>query len=367
MSPSSSPSDPFAFLVAAGPVARETSARAWVAAVLEVEAALAGAQADTGVLALSSAGAIARACDVGRFDVDAVVEEAALGGNLVLPILPRLRAIVGEAVAADVHRQATSQDIVDAANAVVVRRCAGIVATGLRGAARHAGTLEATYGRAPMIARTLGRHAVRTSFTTVTARWREGLGDAADALDRTARPHVWLGGPSGDGTSFGPHREAVLRAFAARLDLGVAAGSQHAQRTWISEAAGAWGTASAACAKVGLDVVTLAGDDIGELCEVAEGAGGSSSMPHKQNPIAAISARAAAMQVPGLVATLLTAAGAGESERAAGAWHAEWPALHRLLRATGSAVHWTGESLRRLQVDPNRMAANLAAHEERTR
>jgi 3-carboxy-cis,cis-muconate cycloisomerase len=88
-------------------------------------------------------------------------------------------------------------------------------------------------------------------------------------------------------------------------------------------------------------------------------------MPHKRNPIAAISARAAAMQVPGLVATLLTAAGSGEGERAAGAWHAEWPALHSLLRATGSAAHWVGESLRRLQVDPARMAANLARAQER--
>ena len=63
-------------------------------------------------------------------------------------------------------------------------------------------------------------------------------------------------------------------------------------------------------------------------------------MPHKQNPVAAIAARAAAMQAPGLVATLLHAAGSGELERAAGAWHAEWPALNGLLRATGSAVEW---------------------------
>jgi 3-carboxy-cis,cis-muconate cycloisomerase len=171
---------------------------------------------------------------------------------------------------------------------------------------------------------------------------------------------VWLGGPSGDGTSFGARRSAILEAFAARLDLPAAPASTHAQRTWIGGVAGAWGTAASACAKVGLDVVVLAQDDVGEVRERAEGAGGSSSMPHKHNPVAAISARAAAMQVPGLVATLLTAGGSGESERAAGAWHAEWPAIHALLRATGSAAWWVGESLRRLQVDTERMAANLA-------
>ena len=125
------------------------------------------------------------------------------------------------------------------------------------------------------------------------------------------------------------------------------------------------GAAAAASAKVGLDVVVAAQDDVGEISERAEGSGGSSSMPHKRNPIAAISARAAAMQTPGLVATLLTAAGSGEGERAAGAWHAEWPALHGLLRSTGSAVHWIGESLRRVHVDTTRMAANLAAGQAR--
>ncbi len=87
-------------------------------------------------------------------------------------------------------------------------------------------------------------------------------------------------------------------------------------------------------------------------------------MAHKHNPIAAVSARAAVMQTPGLVATLLDAAGSHELERAAGAWHAEWPALNRLLRATAAAVDWLGISLERLHVDEQRMAANLARSQE---
>jgi 3-carboxy-cis,cis-muconate cycloisomerase len=365
MSPSSSSSDPFRFLTATGPVAALTSARAWVEAILDVEAALAGAQADAGDIPLGAAGGIARACDVARIDVDAVVDEAAGGGNLVIPLLPRLQAIVGPDDAGYVHRAATSQDIVDAAAAVVVQRCAGVVSSQLRRASHVAIDLERTAGSSPMIARTLGQHAVPTTFATVTSRWCDGLAAAAGGIDRTARQRVWLGGPSGDGASFGPRHEEILGHFASRLELDVAPASRHAQRVWIADVAGAWGAAAATCAKVGLDVVVLAQDDVGEVAERSPGAGGSSSMPHKRNPIAAISARAAAMQVPGLVATLLTAAGSGEGERAAGAWHAEWPALHGLLRATGSAVHWVGESLRRLQVDPDRMAANLARSQER--
>ena len=104
--------------------------------------------------------------------------------------------------------------------------------------------------------------------------------------------------------------------------------------------------------------------DVGELGERADGAGGSSSMAHKHNPVAAISARAAAMQVPGLVATLLHAAGGHDFERAAGAWHAEWPALNALLRSAGAAVDWLATSLDRIVVDRERMAANLAEAEK---
>jgi 3-carboxy-cis,cis-muconate cycloisomerase len=179
-----------------------------------------------------------------------------------------------------------------------------------------------------------------------------------------ARPAIGLGGPSGDGTSFGPGHAAVLAHFAARLELPVAPIARHAQRTWVADIGGAWGVVAATAGKIATDVVVLAQSDVGELAEAAPGAGGSSSMPHKRNPIAAVSARAAAMQTPGLVATLLAATGAGELERAAGAWHAEWPALRHLWLASGSAVHWVGESLGRLHVDTDRMAANLARTQE---
>ncbi|MFT3855269.1 MAG: lyase family protein [Ilumatobacteraceae bacterium] len=359
-----SASEPFGFLTGAGAVAGLTSAASWVGALVEVERALAAAQAEAGDVPHDAALAIAEVDDR-RLDVEAIVDEAALSGNLVIPLLPRLRALAGEDAAPWVHHRATSQDVIDAATAMIVRWCVTAIADDLRTAADLAAQLEQHAGAAPTIARTLGQQAVPTTFATVTGRWRDGLAGAAERLGRNARQPVWLGGPSGDGTSYGPNHAAVLRNFAANLDLDVATGSTHAQRLWIADVAGACASAAAACAKVGLDVVVLAQDEIGEVAERATGAGGSSSMAHKHNPIAAISARAAAMQVPGLVATLLTAAGSGEAERAAGAWHAEWPALQALLRATGSAAHWVARSLQRLRVDTDRMAANLAAHEAR--
>ena len=152
--------------------------------------------------------------------------------------------------------------------------------------------------------------------------------------------------------------------MAARLTLVAPATSWHTQRVPTAAIAGAWGLAASAIGAIALDIVLLAQSDVGEVVERAAGAGGSSSMAHKQNPIAAVSARAAVMQTPGLVATLLAAAGSHELERAAGAWHAEWPALNGLLRATAAAVDWLGISLERLTVDEQRMAANLARSEE---
>ncbi len=147
MSPSSSSSDPFRFLTAAGPVAAMTTARAWVEAVLDVEAALAAAQADAGDIPLGAAGGVIRACDVARIDVEAVIDEAALGGNLLIPLIPRLQAIVGPEDAGFVHRHATSQDVLDAATAVIVQRCAEAVSGDLRRASRVAIDLERRRGR----------------------------------------------------------------------------------------------------------------------------------------------------------------------------------------------------------------------------
>ena len=190
MSPSSSRSepDPFGFLVARGPVAQATSATAWVQAMLDAEAALAGAQADVGDIPDSAAAAIAAVCVVDRVDVAGLLDEAALGGNPVIPLVPRLRALVGPGVAGYVHRGATSQDIVDAATICVVRRCAELVGGRLEASAEAVARLGEAFGEVPMISRTLGQFAVPTTFATVTERWTDGLTEAAVAVSRHGTP-----------------------------------------------------------------------------------------------------------------------------------------------------------------------------------
>jgi adenylosuccinate lyase len=131
----------------------------------------------------------------------------------------------------------------------------------------------------------------------------------------------------------------------------------------IADLAGALGATAGVVATVAVDLVLLAQTEVAEVAEVSAERGGSSAMPHKNNPVAAISARACARRAPGLVATLL-AAMEQEHERAAGAWHSEWPTLTDLLSTVGSAASWLVESLRSLRVDAERMAVTTAQADE---
>ncbi len=157
-----------------------------------------------------------------------------------------------------------------------------------------------------MIGRTLLQHAVPTTFGAVVDRWLAGLDAARAEIGRVdAELPLQLGGPVGDRASFGPQFGTVVALVAARLTLVAPTTSWHTQRAPTAAIAGAWGLAASTIGAIALDIVLLAQSDVGEVAEIAEGAGGSSSMPHKHNPVAAVSARAAVMQTPGLVATLL--------------------------------------------------------------
>ena len=224
-------------------------------------------------------------------------------------------------------------------------------AAAARLAAEHRGTLLA--------GRTLLQQAVPVTLGLKAAGWLTGLDDAIARL-RTVRDErlaVQLGGAAGTLASLGDRGADVMDGHGARRS-----GSPqpvlpwHTIRTRPAELAGALGTACGVVAKIARDVALMAQT---EVAEVAEGAaGGSSTMPHKRNPVAAVSAAACAAQAPGLVATLLGAM-AHEHERAAGSWHAEWRPFTELLRSTGSAAAWLRTCLEELEVDARAMRENL--------
>jgi 3-carboxy-cis,cis-muconate cycloisomerase len=352
----------FSPVFGASAVDAATDGQAWLRALCEVEAALARACAAAGLIDDATTRAIAVAC-TGEAGADAALlgRRAAADGNPVIPLVRDLRAAVtaaaGEEAAARVHLGATSQDILDTAAMLVARRAIDVVLDALGGAADACAALARDHRGTPMAARTLLQQALPTTFGALAAGWGDGLDRAGTRL-RAVRDglSVQLGGAAGTLAALYPHGPAVRAALAAGLGLTDPGTVWHTERTRVAELAGALGAAAGAAGKVATDIVLLAQTELGEVREGA--AGGSSAMPHKRNPIAAVTARAAAAQAPGLVATLL-AAMAGELARGAGPWHTEWVPLTGLLAATGGAATRLRDSLAGMRVDTDAMARNL--------
>jgi 3-carboxy-cis,cis-muconate cycloisomerase len=329
---------------------------ALLGALLEVEAALARAWARDGAIPQEAADAIVAACRPGAFDADALGVEAARHAQPVVGLVAALCAAVGAPWAVHVHHGATSQDVMDTALMLLARRALGPLLADLRAAADSAARLAATHAGDPALGRTLLQPALATTFGLKAAAWMAGLDAAAAGLVRVRDEvlAVQLGGPVG--ASDAP---AVVEALARELQLAAPVLAWHGDRRRPAELAGALGVAAGALGKVARDVSLLAQ---GEVAEVREGGagGGSSSMAHKRNPVAAVSTLACAARVPGLVGSLLGFM-VGEHERAAGAWQAEWEPLLELLALTGSAAAWGAELLDGLVVDVARLAGNLTA------
>ncbi|MGZ4640671.1 MAG: 3-carboxy-cis,cis-muconate cycloisomerase [Blastococcus sp.] len=348
---------------ARGGAAVAVSDAAWFDALLDVEAALARAAAATGLVPTTAADAVTAACDEpARLDLATVVATAADAGNPVPPLVRVLRSAVGERDAVAVHVGATSQDVMDTALMLLARRALAAIRTELATAADAAASLARAYRDDVIMGRTLMQQALPTTFGLTAAGWLTGLDGARARLHAvdTSLP-VQYGGAVGTLAASGGAGVDLRAALAAELGLTTTPVAWHTVRLPIADLAGALGATAGVLATIALDVVLLAQTEVGEVAEGGgEGRGGSSAMPHKHNPVAAISARACARRAPGLVATLMGAM-EQEYERAAGAWHTEWPTLTGLLSTVGSAAAWLTESLSGLRPDADRMAATVAA------
>ncbi|HET6501365.1 MAG TPA: 3-carboxy-cis,cis-muconate cycloisomerase [Amycolatopsis sp.] len=346
-------------VLAAGPVRDEVSDAAWLRAMLDVEAALAAAEADAGVIPREHAETIGAVCREGHFDVAEIGAKSVGVGNPAAPLVRAITAKAGADAARYVHFGATSQDVVDTAAMLLARRALVPLLADLRSGADRVARLAREHVSTVQAGRTLLQQALPVTFGFTAAGWLSGLDAVIDRLG-AVRLAVQLGGATGTLASLGTHGPAVLAAFSGRLGLAEPTLPWHTERSRVAEIAAALGETCGIVAGITRTITLLAQTEVAEVHEEAAGAGGSSTMPHKRNPVAAVAAQAAAQQAPGLVSTLF-AAMAQEHQRAAGSWHAEWRPFTELFRSTGSAVHWLRTSLDRLVVDPGRMRVNLGA------
>lgn len=326
---------------------------AWIEAMLEAERALAKTQAQLGLIPADAAAAIAEQCELGGFDVAAILEQGRKVGNPTEPLVRALRDRVGDD-GRWVHHGATSQDVVDTAAMLVARRASSLLLDDLDGAAAACARLAEEHRGTPMAGRTLLQQAVPTTFGAKSAAWLVGLQSSLERL-RGYPFLAQLGGAAGTLAPFGDRGPELVAAFARELDLQAAPLPWHSLREPWADLGAALDRAAQACAKVALDVVLLAQTEVGEVAE-AEG-GGSSTMPHKRNPVRAVLVRACARIVHANAGVLASAE--HEHERAAGAWHAEWTALTEALAHAGGAAAAIRECLEGLRVFPERMRENM--------
>jgi len=337
------------------------SDRAWVQAMLDIEAALARAESRIGLVPATAADGIASHCRVDEFDVAQLGKAAVRSANPVIPLVNALRAAVSQDSAPYVHRGATSQDILDTAMMLIARRGLDLILADLEQAAAAAAAHADRHRATVMAARTLLQQALPTTFGLKAAGWLSAIVEARSELIRVrhTRLAVQFGGAAGTMAAVSDHGLDVARELAAELELAEPTLPWHTARARVVEVATALGIVTGVAGKVALDVVLLAQTEVGEISERSvAGRGTSSTLPQKHNPVDAIEILAAVRGLNAQV-TVLQGAMVQEHERAAGAWQAEWPAFAETLRLAGGAVFRLASLLTGLQVDPERMRRNL--------
>jgi 3-carboxy-cis,cis-muconate cycloisomerase len=359
-------------IFASDPVSRHFSDAALLSAMARFEAGLAAAQADAGLVPRQAAETIAAVCarvgapadGLPAFDAALLAPAARRAGTLAIPFV---RALTDAVAARDpqaarwVHMGTTSQDVIDTALALQ----AGAAGAALQAQLTRAGDLLAALADAHrgtmMTGRTLLQPATPVPFGWKAACWLAPLprlrARLGSALEDTRA--LQLGGAAGTRAALDGAGDAVAAALAARLGLADPEISWHGSRERIARLGAELALAAGAMARIGRDLSLLMQGEVGEAFEPAgAGRGGSSAMPHKRNPVAAMLALQAGLRAPGLAATLL-AQQAGEHERGLGTWQADWWTLGALFECAGSATEAIGEALAGLRVDPAAMRDNL--------
>ena len=340
------------------------SPRATLQSMLDVEAALARASAAHRVIPQAAVAAIEAACHADQLDAEALARDAALGGNLAIPLVKQLTARVKEADAEAskyVHWGATSQDIIDTATVLQLRETFDLLTHPLQSTCTALAALARKHRATPMIGRTWLQQALPITLGLKFAQWLDALRRHHERLEalRTRVLVLQFGGAAGTLASLRDAAPAVTQALGAELNLTVPAVPWHTQRDRMAETAAWFGMLIGTLGKIARDISLQMQTELGELAEpAAAGKGGSSTMPHKRNPVGCAAVLTAATRAPGLVATVLSGM-VQEHERALGGWQAEWDALPDLARLAGGALAHIEQIVSGLDVNVERLAANL--------
>ncbi len=354
-------SDPLDTLFSTPEMLQLFSAEAHVQYILHFEAALARAEAQSGIIPPSAVELIAAVCQVEHFDVVELYREAAVAGTVVIPLVRELSKQAGHDAGKYVHWGATSQDAIDSATMLQIREGLDLLITDLLDMCAICERLTEEHRRALMPGRTLLQQALPITFGLKAARWLSLIVRQVETL-KDVRAHdvaLQLGGAAGTLAALGTAGMNVASSLAADLDLLLPEMPWHAERDRVAAIASALGIVAGAMLKIAGDVVLMSQTEVGEVLEgAAPGKGTSSAMPHKHNPVDATLARSAAKYAMNTVPVIMGTMDA-EHERAAGSWQAEWQAIPALFCSVAAAVSRVKNALNNLDINTERMRANL--------
>lgn len=335
-----------------------------VQAMLDFEAALARAQARVGVIPAAAVAPIEAACQASLYDFSELGEAIATAGNSAIPLVKALgKQIATSDAGAEryVHLGATSQDVMDTGLVLQLRQALGLIDTDLQRLGRVLAEQAERYADTPLAGRTWLQHATPVTLGMKIAGWLGAVTRSRQRLQELAPRLLVLqfGGASGTLAALGEHAMPVAQALAEELQLGLPEQPWHTQRDRLVEFGSVLGLIAGGLGKLGRDLSLLMQTEAGEAFEPsAPGKGGSSTMPHKRNPVGCAVLIGAATRVPGLLATLFSAM-PQEHERSLGLWHAEWETLPQIGCLVSGALKQALIVSEGLEVDAVRMRRNL--------
>jgi 3-carboxy-cis,cis-muconate cycloisomerase len=346
------------------PLAKLFSDDSILRAMLDFEVALAAVESRLGIIPASAAKSIAAAANSGSFDITDLARKSVRAGTQSIPFVKAFTELVrskDESATAFVHWGATSQDVSDTALMLLLKRAQPLIETDRVRCEKALHALSRQHEKSVMLGRTLLQAGPPITFGLKAAGWfgavsrgRERIAAAfSDALA------IQFGGAVGTLAMLGEKGFDVAKELSLELGLGCPDAPWHTHRDRLGALICVCGLLTGSLGKIARDISLLMQSEVGEASEPAgEGRGGSSTMPHKQNPIGCTVTIAAATRMPGLVASYLTAM-VQEHERSAGASQSEWPTVAAVIQTTGVAVASMAEVCEGLVVDTFRMRSNL--------
>lgn len=357
----------FASLFYQADVTEIFSDQALIQYMIKAEVALAQAEADVGIIPQSAANIIAQVAQEQGIQIvnfESLLTATALAGNIAIPFVKQFTAAVkniDEEASRYVHWGATSQDIIDTATILQVKDALAFIQIQLQNTYKIAIQLAEQYRDQVMIGRTWLQQGLPITFGHKAARWASSLQRDLERLEQMKSRvlTVQLGGAVGSLASILSQGSAVVEAYAQGLGLSKPDCTWHGERDRILDIAHFLAVVTGNTGKMARDWSLMMQTEIAEVCEpTAKGRGGSSTMPHKRNPVAAASILAAANRVPALMSSMYQSM-VQEHERSLGAWHAEWLALPEIFQLCAGALQRTHEVLHGLDVNTENMQRNL--------